>query len=94
MVIYSFNGKLRSVPSLGVQNSHYPQKCTAKRTRNAQKSVCKNVRRNAQTIVQTIHQPIYQPIYKPKYKPIAIFARDSARISSQYDPKEFTLYKH
>lgn len=94
MVIYSFNGKLRSVPSFGVQNLYYLQKCTAKCTRNARKNARKNARRNAQTIVRTIHQPIYQPIYKPKYKPIAIFARDSARISSQSAPKEFTLYKH
>ena len=94
MVICSFNGKLRSVPSLGVQNSHYPQKCTAKRTRNARIIVRNIARSNAQTIVQTTHQPIYQTICKSKRKPIAIFARDSARISSQSAPKEFTLYKH
>lgn len=93
MVIYSFNGKLRSVPSLGVQNSHYPQKCTAKCTRNARKNVRKNAHRNAQTIVQTTHQPIYQTICEPKRKHIAFFARDFARISSQSAPKEFTLYK-
>jgi len=94
MVIYYFNGKLRSVPSLGVQNSHYPQKCTAKCTRNARKNARKNVRRNAQTMHETTHQTMCETIPKPKRKPIAIFARDSARISSQSDPKEFTLYKH
>lgn len=93
MVIYSFNGKLRFVPSLGVQNSHYPQKYTAKRTRNAQKSVRSIARRNAQTMHETTHQTMCKPIPKPKRKPIADFARHSARISPQSAHKEFTLYK-
>lgn len=87
MMIYSFNGKLRFVPSFGVQNLYYLQKCTAKCTRNARKNARKNARRNAQTIVQTTHRPIYQTICKPKRKHIAIFARHSARISPQSSHK-------
>jgi hypothetical protein len=82
-MIYILNGKLRFVPSCGVQSDGYPQFCTQKCTTFVLKSVRSIARRNTQTMHETTHQTMCKPIHKPKRKPIADFARHSAQDLTQ-----------
>jgi len=82
-MIYTLNGKLRFVPSRGVQSVGYPQSCTQKCTTFVLKNVRSIARRNAQTMHETTHQTICETIPKPKRKPIADFARHSTQDLTQ-----------